>query len=167
MVPPGEREEPMSLWLSRNTGALGRVKAPQSFSGHTQWLGSALHWGRLAKSRTHQKPDPAPKTRLKPALPWCTGPKEGLAGLQGSREKRRRHSSFCPAPRHGSGMSGALVTSSGSTKTQHRRCWAKGVQHRPPALPMLSQPWKDHLTALSRTVRAQMPRPAGAQLHPP
>lgn len=69
--------------------------------------GFALCWGRLAKSSTWQKP--GPKSRPKPALSWHAGAKEGLAGLQGSREKRKGHSSFCPAPRHGSGC---LVSSS-------------------------------------------------------
>lgn len=33
----------MSLWLSKDTGTLGHVKAPQSLSGHTQLRSVAPH----------------------------------------------------------------------------------------------------------------------------
>lgn len=96
----------MSLWLSREGY---RHSGPCESPPVLLWLhaapqrSSALRWGRLAKSSSWQKPGTAPKSRPKPALSWHTGAKEELASLQGSREKRKGHNSFCPAPRHGSG----------------------------------------------------------------
>lgn len=125
--------------------------------------GSALHWGRLAKSSTWQKPGPALKSRLKPALSWQTGAKKGLAGLQGSERKGKATAAFVQLP----GMVQECLGPSSSFLAPPRYS-TEDVGGEGPALPMLSQPCKDHLTAPSRTARAQMPRPAGPRcLHTP
>lgn len=89
------------------------------------------------------------------------GQEGGQAGLQGSGGKRKCHSSFCPASRYSSGMSVALITIPGSTRTQHRRRWEERV-------PLLKQAHKARFTALSTKARAHLPArssPSGARHH--
>lgn len=90
----------------------------------------------------------------------------GQAGLQGSGGKRKCHSSFCPASRYSSGMSVALITIPGSTRTQHRRCW----EERVPAQPIAQAGPQSQVHSIKHKSKSppssRVFSPSGARHHP-